>query len=311
MLLLKSRPLAVYLSRWLIVALLGFFHGRIASAATNFFVPVADASLLEVAVSNSMGGFAGMNSGTTQEYKKTRALMRFDLTSLPASTLIESAALHLDVTHIPDEDPAEISFGLHRVLRPWGEGTNSPSSQAGKGLAAIEGDATWLHAFFPTNFWSSPGGAAGVDFSSVESSFTDISYDQSYVFPDKPELVDDVTEWVRHPQNNFGWMLLCNAEEVNFTARRFGTREDFDHQPRLELQFLVPPLLVATRTNSNQIAIRFTAWAGHTYDVEYRGSISAGAWQLLSQVTATTTNFLAVVIDSGSITQRFYRVNAY
>jgi len=292
------------------LAVVGFLSGFNTIAATLFFVPVADASLLEITSTNSLGGFIGMNSGSTRDYK-TRALMRFDLTSLPKPTLIQSAALYLDVTREPVQELSITTFGLHRMLRPWGEGTNTPTAQFGTGVPAMEGDATWIHAFFPTNLWSIPGGEAGVDFSNVESTFTDIYDVNSYLFPSTPETVDDVTEWIDHPQNNFGWLLLCNDEATAFTARRFGTREDFNHQPRLELQFLVPPLLVATRTNSNQIAIRFTAWAGHTYDVEYRGSISAGAWQLLSQVPATTTNFQAVVIDSGSLTQRFYRVNTY
>ena len=68
-------------------------------------IPVADTSLLEVAPSNNLGGFAGMNAGTTQEYNRTRALLRFDLSHLPTNTLILSAALQVEVTRQPDEPP--------------------------------------------------------------------------------------------------------------------------------------------------------------------------------------------------------------
>jgi hypothetical protein len=91
-----------------------------ALAVTNIFLPVADTSLLEVAPDNNVGGFVGMNSGSTQEFNRTRALMRFDLSSLPTNTLILSAMLQLEVTRQPDELANNTTFGVHRMLRPWG-----------------------------------------------------------------------------------------------------------------------------------------------------------------------------------------------
>ncbi len=310
---IKSYRHAAPVATLLVFILAGILPGQVALCATNFFVPVADTSLLEVATSNNMGGFAGMNSGTTGEYKKTRALIRFDLTPLPRSTIVQFSALHIDVTHQPsaDESPPPITFGLRRMLRSWGEGTNSPTTQIGKGLPATEGDATWFHAFFPTNLWTSPGGAVGEDFSDTESTFTDIIGVSSYTFPSTPEMVGDVTGWLDHPQNNFGWVLLCNSEGANYSARRFSTREDVDHLPLLELHYLVPPQMTIAKTNSTQTCIQFTAWAGHTYDIEYRNSPAAGSWALLSHLDAAPTNYPVTLLDTQSVTQRFYRVNAY
>lgn len=97
------------------------------SAGTNFFQSVADTSLLEVAPSNNHGGFFGMNAGTTQNFKRTRAIFRFDLSSLPTNTVVQSAVVELAVTRQPDEPSPSITFGLHRMLRPWGEGDKNPA----------------------------------------------------------------------------------------------------------------------------------------------------------------------------------------
>jgi hypothetical protein len=314
---------------WMRVRLLqlilgGFFISTsfVSIAATRTFIPSADASLLEVSPSNSMGGFRGMNSGTTQNGPRTRALLRFDLSVLPTNTVIQSAQLTVQVTQQPVDGYDFTVFGLHRMFRPWGEGTNVPVQFPGQGVAAAAGDATWLHAFFPTNAWSVPGGLAGVDFSPAQSSFETI-YDVAnspYIFPSTPELVDDVTLWISHPSTNFGWMLLCGDEFARFTARRYGTREDANNFPVLELKYLVPPVLQISRTNAHQVEIRFTAWAGHTYTIQSRASAKSGTWKTLKTIPAAPTNYTAVVLDYAlndfhyapyrSYRQRYYRAIA-
>jgi hypothetical protein len=286
------------------------------SAGTNFFQPVADTSLLEVAPSNNHGGFFGMNSGTTQNFKRTRAVFRFDLSSLPTNTVVQSAVVQLAVTRQPDEPSPSITFGLHRMLRPWGEGDKNPaptSPGSGSGLPASPGEATWNFAFFSTNAWSTPGGASGIDFSATESSFTQVyGVDESpYRFENSPEMIADVAAWIVEPQHNFGWLLLCNEEHLNFTARRWGTREDANNPPLLELEFLVPPVLQIVKPNPTQTELHFPAWAEHHYEVRYRDSLTTGTWLTLTNLPAAPTNYAAIILDSASVTQRFYRVSAY
>src|SRR5262245_31405199 len=94
-------PLICHHRRFAIIARPRFLRGRVvfclitifcssffSQAVTNLFYPVADTSLLEVSPTNNLGGYPGMNAGTTQEFKRTRALMRFDFSSLPTNTLI-------------------------------------------------------------------------------------------------------------------------------------------------------------------------------------------------------------------------------
>ncbi len=286
---------------------------RPAMAADQVFSPVADTSLLEINPDNNLGGFMGMNAGTTQNYTRTRALLRFDLSSLPTNSVILATALQVEVTREPDEPPNNTTFGLHRMLRPWGEGNKSPTTQPGRGLPATPGEATWNCAFHPTNTWTVPGGAADVDFSSVESSSQFIYGvgDSPYRFETTPELVADVTAWVKQPASNFGWMLLCDDEPANFTARRFGTREDPSYAPFLEITFLAPPRIDSARRNGDQFEIAFTAQAGQSYDVQYRDSLANSLWLSLTNFGPVAATAPVQVFDSISQPHRFYRLNTF
>lgn len=298
----------------IVIVLCLAFSAPWAGAVTNTFVPVADTSLLEINPTNNLGGFAGMNAGTTQEYKKTRALMRFDLSSVPTNAMILSAMLQLEVTRQPDEPPNSTTFGLHRMLRPWGEGNKAPVTQPGKGLPASPGEATWECAFHPTNTWTIPGGAPDVDFSSVESSSQFIygTGESPYQFETTPELVADVSTWITNPQSNFGWMLLCNDEFSNFTARRFSTREDtFNTPPFLELHYLVPPQIDSIQSHAGQIHLIFLARAGQQYVIEYRSSLSSGSWQTLAHLNPQPQDTQVLVIDTVTTPQRLYRLNTF
>lgn len=291
-------------------------------AATNHFIPAADTSLLEVSPSNNLGGFSGMNAGTTQNGPRNRALLRFNLSNLPTNTVVQSAKLTVQVTQQPIDGYDFTVFGLHRMFRPWGEGNKIPVTQPGQGVPATAGEATWLYAFYPTNQWSEPGGQPGTDYSPIESSF-EIIYDVAnspYVFSSTPELVDDVQVWINKPVSNHGWMMRCADELPRFTARRFGTREDANNAPVLELKYLVPPLLHISRTNNSQVAIRFTAWAGHSYSVFYRNSLKTGSWLSHSSIPSSSTNREIVILEATAAgqrnsryrfyNQRYYRVSA-
>ena len=263
-----------------------------------------------------------MNAGTTQNGPRTRALFRFDFTSLPTNTVVQSAKLTVQVTQQPIDGYDFTAFGLHRMFRPWGEGKKNPVSQPGQGVPATAGEATWLHAFYPTNQWTQPGGLAGTDFSPNESSF-EIIYDVAnspYVFPSTPEMVDDVALWIAKPASNHGWMLQCADENLRFTARRFGTREDANNPPVLELKYLVPPVLQIARATNSQVAISFTAWAGHSYNVFYRNSLKAGSWLSLTSIPSSSTNHEVMILEPTAAgqrnsryrfyNQRYYRVSA-
>lgn len=279
-----------------------------ALSVTNF--PAADTSLMEVAPDHNNGGQGFVLAGRTQNGPHNRALYRFEFSNLPGDAIIQSAVLQLEVTRQPGDASAINSpFGLHRMLKPWGEGTNIATSNPGQGTPATPGEATWTHSFYPTNAWAAPGCAAGIDYASGESSFQFI-YDPDlspYRFESTPEMADDVQEWVSHPQNNFGWLLIGDDDTI-FTARRFNSREDPNAKPLLEVSFILPARIDRVSKIGNQFKLSFVALPGQSYTVEFRDAFSTGTWQTLADAGYFAETNRVLVVDIAAATQRFYRV---
>ena len=206
----------------------------------------ADATLIEVNPNNSSGGAEFFNAGTTQNVTKNRALIRFDVASgLPVGAVVTSVALHLQVTRQPVDGFEASPFSIHRVLRPWGEGNTIPVDNAGGlGAPAAAGDATWLDRFAFDQPWAGPGGEADIDYLSISSGGVLMfgTADSPYLFESTAENIADVQFWLENPEQNFGWMLMTDFEDVAFTARRFASREDLlGRGPTLTIEYTVIP----------------------------------------------------------------------
>ena len=275
----------------------------------------ADTTLIGIAPTNNNGAQQWVIAGSIQippsNPFRNRGLFKFDFTDLPTNTVIQAVALKLEVTRVPDEAPSNATFGLHRMYRPWGEGDNVAATYPGQGSPANPGGATWFWSFAPTNSWFAPGGVPGLDFANDESSFQYISGLGSYTFDFTPELAADVQFWVNQPEFNYGWILMSNSEDVPWNARRFGSREDPDNHPRLEISYIVPPLIDAAQRVSNSFRITFTPWPGQGYAVQFRNSLTNGLWQTLTNLGVLTNATPVVVTDSIALPQRFYRVLGY
>ncbi len=286
-----------------------------APAASVHLAPIADTTLSERYPENNFGAMLSFNSGTTQNSNYNRGLLRFDLAgALPPGAQIISATLTLEVVGEPNEEFPEARFNLHRLLVPWGEGnkTNPPFGGLGVGSPATADEATWTHRFaFTTNTWSEPGAAPALDYVSIPSAgVTAGGVDQSpYTIINTAQLVTDLRLWLDQPATNHGWAMVCQQETLKFTARRFASREDPENAPELEINYLVPPAIQISQTNAEEIQLSFAAWPDHNYTVLARDSLTTGSWFPLTNLTAAATNYAAIVIDSASITQRFYRVS--
>lgn len=79
--------------------------------------------------------------GSSTGFTILRSLLHFDLSSIPAGSRIDSAALTLQLGNYRSG-----GVSLHKLTTNWGEGTSGGGRQ---GSLAAEGDATWIYAFFP------------------------------------------------------------------------------------------------------------------------------------------------------------------
>ncbi|MBF9253530.1 DNRLRE domain-containing protein [Pontibacter sp. 172403-2] len=129
-----------------------------------------------------------------------RALLHFDLSSIPAGSTIDSAILTL---HVIRTGEAVTGVALHRTTTNWSE---------------LE--STWSHAVYPGTPWTTPGG----DFEpNATASTGNVSRNLGFLVI--PNLTGDVQEWVNDSSSNFGWVLKIPDEEIPYSAKLIASRE--------------------------------------------------------------------------------------
>jgi hypothetical protein len=168
-----------------------------------------------------------------------RVLVHFDVEarlldgSIPPPSTILSAELRLTLNKSNFVDPVSVS--LHRATSDWGEGSSDEGVPGGEGTAAATGDATWLHTFYSSLFWTSPGG----DFDATPSATAGVGTTLTgYSWGSTPELVSDVQAWRLDSASNFGWLLTTDVVD---SGRRFYSRES---GPEGELDSNRPTLIL-------------------------------------------------------------------
>jgi len=205
--------------------------------------PLKDNTLYQRSEALSNGAGIGIFAGRTGDGSVVRGVMAFDLSGIPPGSTITSVTLTLGQTNTNDNTPQPQVISIHRLTNDWGEGTsvaNLGGGGGGAGGPATAGDATWLHTFFDTALWESPGG----DFVVEASASTEVAGNGDYIWQSEG-MVADVQAWIDNPQSNFGWLLRGN-ENVTSSAKRFGSRES-DSPPVLQVEYTTvdgsrPPL---------------------------------------------------------------------
>ena len=210
---------------------------RMAHAALSIAVvlcPIASADVLSVESDkdNTMYEDApGTNSNGSGSYIFTgfqasngwvrRALLHFDLSSIPAGSTVNSVQLSLRVTQTTTgAEP----YDLHRVTSDWGEAGSNAPGQEGGGTAAQDGDATWVSAFHPSTSWVQAGG----DFVATLSATASVDAVGSTPVWSSAGMTADVQSWIDGAQPNFGWVLKHDDESSPpgvGNAKRFASRE--------------------------------------------------------------------------------------
>ena len=194
--------------------------------------PLRDNTLYESeqgTISNGAGHY--LFAGKTDNGAIRRGLLAFDLGAIPSGAVVVSASLTLNLSKsIAGETPV----ALHPVSAAWGEGASDAAGEEGAGATAEPGDATWIHTFYDTGLWATPGG----DFDPAPSACTSVGGPGTYTWA-SPALAADVAAWLADPATNFGWALLGD-ETTHRTAKRFDSRENEPaNRPRLTITYTV------------------------------------------------------------------------
>lgn len=196
---------------------------RASKDATLFETP--DGAQADGQGPNLYVGKSGAGGGETRR----RALMQFDLSAIPTSATINSVTLTLHASQTGfSGDPA---VTLHRVTTNWGEGPSTGFN--GRGAAPAAGDSTWVHTFFNTQTWTTPGG----DFVAAGSGSAPVVVGVDTVLS-SAQMASDVQAWVASPGQNFGWILTGDEVNSGSAARLFS--DEGTSPPTLSVTYDLP-----------------------------------------------------------------------
>jgi len=209
-----------------------------ADAVTVELPAAGDNTLIESPIgenSNGAGpslfaGHVGKNGGATP---LRRLVIRFDVAaSISPGATIDSVRLRLTRT---GGNMSPSILDLHALESDWGEGTSA--LDGGMGAPSTPGDATWIHTFFDTMLWTTPGG----DFDPTASA-TSFTNDGGLLTWSSEAMVSDVQSWLDDSDGDFGWIVLGD-EATSSSVIKLGSRENttVSVRPMLSVTYMPEP----------------------------------------------------------------------
>ena len=201
------------------------------ATVTSVHPPVKDTTIYqESSNANALGN--SLFTGNTANGNARRALIKFDLSSIPAGSTINSASLTLMINRTTT-GPSVVT--IHRLTRDWGATTSQASGGEGSGGLPGPGDATWLTTAWQQGpNWSTPGG----DF--LPNTAPPIGAGAVNTPAVFSGLAGEVQLFVNQPASNFGW-LLKGDEVADVSAKRYASSENPGAGPRLTVTYTPPP----------------------------------------------------------------------
>jgi len=182
----------------------------------------------------SNGAGQRLFAGITGSSEIRRGLIEFDIaSSIPAGAVIYGVTLTLNCSNAAV--PTALPVTLNRVLAEWGEGTSVAAGGEGIGGVSTTGDATWIHTFYNSAFWSTAGG----DFDAPISASQLIAGIGSYSWT-SAAMAADVQDWLDDDSSNHGWIL--RGIEDSISAKRFDSRNHANAsvRPVLTIDYTIP-----------------------------------------------------------------------
>ena len=215
---------------------------------------------VELVLQQGLGGYSGakdvllyenrpnVNSGgstflETYANGQRRILLQFDLSQLPAGSVVASSKLELFCSKY-GYPVASQPITLHRITRRWTEGTNS-----GSGKEAVNDGCTFIKSEFTDDDvssegnWDAPGG--DYDLEVLASHWTDEVAPNRWIDWDIAELTQD---WVSNTFENHGMLLRTQSPGILLSYFSKEYKVDPSKRPKLTIRYF-PPAINKKRTN--------------------------------------------------------------
>lgn len=155
-----------------------------------------------------------------QTSQVNRAILKFDLSSLPAGATITTANLQMVATNV--QTNTGFNIDVHPMTRDWLEGTGTGNA----------GSPNWTQ-YSGVNTWTTAGG----DYNATAESSTIVSTTGTYNW----SVTNMVNSWYTIPANNFGMLLKFTNENTANQNKIFASKENATtaNQPLLAVTYTV------------------------------------------------------------------------
>ena len=162
-------------------------------------------------------------------------MVKFDVSSVPTSSTINSATLHLYVTGKQSQLLSDQAVRVHPVTSEWSES-----------------QVTWVRRTSVN--WPSPGGAYGASIASVLFSSMSSGAWVTFSIP-----ASTVQSWVDSPSSNYGVLIKLDPDsdpgtgsDEKFNIVEFASSEKTGNRPKLEVTYTYnnPPVLASIGNKS-------------------------------------------------------------
>ena len=165
---------------------------------------------------------------------KRRTVLQFDVSSIPQGATIQSVQVRLFCNQ---SSGSPVNVVMRRLDTPWGEGTSNDNGSESDGTIATTNDATWLHRFYNTQLWTTPGG----DYEPGASATLSVGAQSTFYTWSGSGLVADVQGWNNAPASNHGWIYFGD-EASSANTKRFDSRQGTNpaNYPQLTVTYLLP-----------------------------------------------------------------------
>lgn len=277
LLLLISVPLS------LLVALNPVKTQQMAQTPTEIQVetpPIADSF---IAIYNPNNNYGNQVIFDVSRYRSDikKGLMKFNLSGIPANSVILSAKLKLQAVGWSAKKGV---IDIYKVLRPWGETS-----------------VTWNKAVGANN-WGKPGCLGNTDLVLEKATSFEANFGANEI-----DLRDLVNNWVASPAANQGLILINNTDGTSFT---FGSKES-ENKPKLIISYtssgpaLPSPTLACKADDKGKFSVKSFDRNGYPWlDVYVTAATNYGnAYLCFQQLNLSYPNGFSCYVDPMSLSQ--------
>ena len=183
---------------------------------TDGYTGCVDGQIKENAATTNYGTSATMEATYWAAGDSTNFLIKWDLSSIPAGSTINSVQIDIIQSGVVGADV----ISCHRLLRNW-----------------VVSEATW-NIYSTGNSWSTAGGSNDLDRSSTVSaslSVGDTTGTKSWLTT--AQLVSDVQNFVDGTQSNYGWWFTSAQNGSHYHIFRSSNDATATNRPKITIDY--------------------------------------------------------------------------